>query len=53
MIDPTFELEQIYGTVYCGICGDTGYIWGKSEYGQCECGENEENDLPTAKKIVK
>jgi hypothetical protein len=54
MFDATFELEQIYGTVCCGICGDTGYVWGKPECGQCECGEDEieENDLPKSETAV-
>lgn len=23
----------------CGICGDTGYVWGKRENGICHCSE--------------
>jgi hypothetical protein len=40
MIDATLELEQIFGSdVCCGICGDTGFVWGDPKNGPCGCEE--------------
>jgi hypothetical protein len=45
MIDAIRELEEIYGTVDCGICGDTGDSWGDPNNGICpDCGAWEDED---------
>lgn len=37
--------------VYCGICGDTGFVWGTPEYGKCDCMEEIEEEKETTELV--